>query len=185
MQWSKLKRRVESFLATSVAGRVELRSTRYRGSHDQEGRGFITFDKKEVWDMCTLRAWRSEYELQKQIEAQQEIRPIDAHELARQEIESQGLFSQYRFYESLEEYCNLSVEEAIDSENILIRALAMLDRRVGKRRLRSLGEEANIHPMVFRFYQFRCQAEGLSSNHSLQSDGANSSVGFSEKSSKG
>lgn len=48
------KKRVGSFFHDSVKGRLELRSTNYRGAHDEEGRGYITFDKREVWSMCTL-----------------------------------------------------------------------------------------------------------------------------------
>ena len=54
MRWTKRKARVESMFSDVVKGRVELKSSRYRGSHDEVGRGYITFDKKEVWNMCTL-----------------------------------------------------------------------------------------------------------------------------------
>ena len=54
MQWSKRKKKVEEFFSDEVKGRVELRSTHYRGTHDEEGRGYITFDKNEIWSMCTL-----------------------------------------------------------------------------------------------------------------------------------
>jgi hypothetical protein len=47
MQWSKRKKRAESFFAESVQGRLELRSTHYRGTHDEEGRGYITLIRKK------------------------------------------------------------------------------------------------------------------------------------------
>lgn len=54
MQWSKRKKNVEGFFSDLVFGRIELRTTHYRGSHDEEGRGYITFDKTEIWSICTL-----------------------------------------------------------------------------------------------------------------------------------
>jgi hypothetical protein len=57
MQWSRLKKQVESRFAPSVAGRVELRTTNYRHVHDGEGRGWITIDKEEVHNFCTLKYW--------------------------------------------------------------------------------------------------------------------------------
>src|SRR6476469_7554917 len=57
MQWSQLKKQVESRFAPSMAGRVELRTTSYRHTHDAEGRGWITIDKEEVHNFCTLRYW--------------------------------------------------------------------------------------------------------------------------------
>lgn len=62
MRWSKLKTKVESLFANPVQNRVKLHSTRYRGAHDQEGRGFITFDKKEIWSMCTISFFSVEHE---------------------------------------------------------------------------------------------------------------------------
>ena len=36
----------------------------------------------------------------------------------------------------------------------------MLDRRVGKRRLKGLADE-NVHPLIRFFHRFRCDAEGV------------------------
>jgi hypothetical protein len=57
MIWSKLKKRVEALFAPTMFGRVELRSTNYRHAHDQAGRGYITVDGKEVWQMSTTQTW--------------------------------------------------------------------------------------------------------------------------------
>jgi hypothetical protein len=48
-----------------------------------------------------------------------------------------------------------------------VQALAMFDRRVGKRRLAKMSVE-NEHPLVRKFYELRCQAEGLSHAEAAQ-----------------
>ena len=44
----------------------------------------------------------------------------------------------------------LSIDEAISSENYFIRMLALLDSRLGKRRIRKLAEHAEEEPEWFR-----------------------------------
>jgi len=56
MQWSKLRKKVESFLAGSVKGRVGFHFTQYRRVWYGDGRGWITIDKKQVTSMACLTA---------------------------------------------------------------------------------------------------------------------------------
>lgn len=52
--WSKLKKRLDSLVCDSLKGRVNFTVTNYRRAHDQLGRAFVTVDKKEVLNMCTI-----------------------------------------------------------------------------------------------------------------------------------
>jgi hypothetical protein len=169
MQWSKRKKKVEGFFSELVRGRVELRSTHYRGSHDEEGRGYITFDKNEIWSMCTLSFYSVEYDRIDEIVERENITPYEAQKIAYDELASEGKFNQYTFYDSLDEYCNNSIDSSLTSDNLLIRCLAMLDARLGKRRLRTLdlSEESK---KVVDFYKIRCECENLPFNKSLKSD---------------
>jgi len=169
MQWTKRKKKVEGLFSDSVFGRVELRSTHYRGSHDEVGRGYITFDKREIWSMCTLSFYSIEYDRTYGIVERESITPYEAQKIAYDELTSEGKFNQYTFYDSLDEYCNNSIDLSLASNNLLIRCLAMLDARLGKRRLRTLdlSEESN---KVIEFYKMRCECEKLPFNKSLKSD---------------
>jgi hypothetical protein len=163
MQWSKRKKKVEGFFSDSVLGRLELRSTHYRGSHDEEGRGYITFDKNEIWSMCTLSFYSFEYERIEEVIKREGITPREAQKIAYDELASEGRFNQYTFYDSLDEYCNNSIDSSLSSGNVLIRCLAMLDSRLGKRRLKTLdlSEESK---KVIEFYKIRCECEKLPLN---------------------
>jgi hypothetical protein len=163
MQWSKRKKKVEGFFSDLVLGRVELRSTHYRGSHDEEGRGYITFDKNEIWSMCTLSFYSIEYDRIDEIVERESIAPYEAQKIAYDVLASEGKFNQYTFYDSLDEYCNNSIDSSLTSDNLLIRCLAMLDARLGKRRLRALdlSEESK---KVVDFYKIRCECEKLPFN---------------------
>jgi len=161
MQWSKRKKRVESFFANSVKGRIELRSTHYRGTHDEEGRGYITYDKKIIWSMCTLSFYPEEYErMEILLEQNKYLTPYQAQYLAYKKLAAEGKYNQYTFYASLDEYCNNPIETSLHSKNTLIKCLAMLDKRLGKRRLKSL-DLSNEHQKVKLFHIIRCECEGI------------------------
>jgi hypothetical protein len=172
MQWSKRKKHVESFLSESVIGRLELRSTHYRGTHDEEGRGYITFDKEEIWSMCTLSFYSIEYERIDEMASREGIAPYEAQKIAHEELAAEGKFNQYTFYESLDEYCNNSIEQSLESDNLLIRCLAMLDSRLGKRRIKNL-DVSNESEKVVEFIKIRCECEGLPFIKSKHSDAIN------------
>lgn len=161
MQWSRLKSKVEAFFAPSVKGRVELRAASYRGAHDQTGRGYITVDGKEIWNMCTLSFWGAEYPRIDFIAQEQGVSARAAQVIADAQLEQEGVLSQWGFYRALESYCNSSINASLCSTNPLIKSLAMLDSRTGKRRLEKLDVLAE-HPMVHFFFKLRCEAEGIS-----------------------
>ena len=171
MRWSKLKELIERNFATSVAGRVELHSTHYRGAHDQMGRAWLTIDKKEVFSFCTLTEIRRSALLATEL---REInRCLDFRDPSQSQayysagyqatalLQRQGIYSQGDFYVAIHKYLAMPVEEALQSDNEIIRSLAILDRRVGKRRLRQLASNETDHPLMKLVLAFRCTAEKL------------------------
>jgi len=60
----------------------------------------------------------------------------------------------------MHEYQSLSINEILTSGNVIIRALGMLDRRLGIRRLQKINAESE-HSLVRATYVFRCKAEGV------------------------
>ena len=67
-----------------------------------------------------------------------------------------GIFDQRCFYEAFNIFDNQSIEKSLASENLLVRIFAVLDRRVGKRTLKKIGENIENEPETFRvFYEIR------------------------------
>ena len=62
--------------------------------------------------------------------------------------------------QALSDYLKLSIDDAIKSDNPIIRSLAILDRRFGRRRLAQF-DDSKEHPMVRELYRLRCEAEGI------------------------
>ncbi len=144
MQWSKLKSQVESFVCDSLKGRVELFTTWYKNSGSpQRARGAILIDKKEIIEFNTDK-WI-----------------VMVEELNQEELWSQGVFNDLEFREGLKEYLSLSIDQALASRNILIKTLALIDRRVGKRKLHKMQMPKDEHELVKFIYNLRCRAEGM------------------------
>lgn len=138
MSWSKLRSQVESFFADSVKGRVKLHSTSYRKAVRYDaGRAWITVDGEEITNMAS-----SYFGLGGQ---------DDDHTLR---------FSQSRLGEGMHDYLRLPIDAILSSEDSVVRALGMLDRRVGKRRLSKL-DVRDAPPLVKYLYLLRCEAEGI------------------------
>ena len=73
-----------------------------------------------------------------------------------------GVFDQRCFYKAFAEFDNQSIEISLKSENLLVRIFAILDRRVGKRKLIQMKETIENEPDTFQeFYAIRMNTEGL------------------------
>jgi hypothetical protein len=172
MKWSKSKKALKNLLDDSVKDRVQFHMTRYGpGISYFMARAWITWDKKELVNMSNVE-WENEISvLTRQIteinsctnfkDPQQREGYDLAYEEARRLIQKKGLLSRYQFEQAIEEYLELPIEKAMDSDNPIIKALSMFDRRLGKRRLVEISLSKEEHPLVKLFYHLRCEGEGL------------------------
>lgn len=72
-----------------------------------------------------------------------------------------GELSRQDVYEACWSYVhNLTIDESISSEDPLIQSLAMLDKRLGKRRLKSI-DQAKLHPLAKKLLTVRLESEGV------------------------
>ena len=66
------------------------------------------------------------------------------------------------FYQAFEEFDNQIIDKSLVSDNLIVRIFAILDRRIGKRRLISMKDFMEEEPPVFQeFYAIRIYHEGL------------------------
>jgi hypothetical protein len=91
---------------------------------------------------------------------------IDGREVIAFDTSSQ--YDDYQALADLKAYLRLSIDDALKSDTPLVRALAVIDRRAGKRRLRSLEVGPLEHPLVRELFRLRCEAEGISSDYTRQ-----------------
>ena len=69
-------------------------------------------------------------------------------------------FSRFDLHNCWFKYLNLTFEEGLEHASPITNTLAVLDKRLGKRRLVLINKN-QLHPLVKRFQEFRLEAEGL------------------------
>jgi hypothetical protein len=70
-----------------------------------------------------------------------------------------GQHDQWSIHDGLTAYLDLKIDQALISPEPLHRALAMIDRRLGRRRFEALKLSANEHPWVRQLHELRASAE--------------------------
>ena len=164
--WSKTKKQLEELTCTTLKNRVKIFVTQYRKSHDQHGRVCILVDGKEVFHMCDLKynvnLWNKEIELRENPEMRMHKESYSIYWEADEIIRNQGIFNKDHFFDAIAQYLNNPIDNSLNSENMIVTILALLDRRVGKRTLNNLNIEMKKQPtMVQYFYKLRCEAEEI------------------------
>ncbi|TBL80969.1 hypothetical protein [Paenibacillus thalictri] len=185
MSWSKLKQQLESFLSPTLQGKVEYRATGYRYLPDKAGICYIAVDKKNILNMSdatTLIKWyQSEQEIKndsgidipisrEQIEVVRSnmegkipedrliviARSRAISELAKELLAAQSSLSKSDFMVAATKFLSSSIEESIESKDMLLNILALMDRRVGKKRMLNMSDKIKLkHPAVQYFFELR------------------------------
>ena len=147
--WSGIRKKLETeYLAPSLRGHIQYYATSYSRSPDHEGRAAIRYDGKEIIKGCYYNNW------------------MKADLFPQDEKYEKRMKKEFAFMDDtalrLGIFDQQSIEMSLKSENLIVRIFAVLDRRVGKRRLALMKETIAEEPDTFQeFYAIRLKAEGL------------------------
>ncbi|WP_214630835.1 SF0329 family protein [Paenibacillus agaridevorans] len=185
MSWSKLKQNLDSFLSPALSGRVEYRSTSYRYLPDKAGLCYIAVDKKNVFNMTDATSLIKWYKTELEIKNDPDIQiPVSNEEIEAVRMETKGgvpedrliviarnrkitnyakeillaqtTLSKSNFIVAANTFLSSPIEKSLESKDILPNILALVDRRVGKKRLLNMAEKMKLkHPVVQFFYELR------------------------------
>lgn len=183
MSWSKLKQQLESFLCPALVGTVEYRSTSYRYLPGKAGQCYLTVDKKNILNMMDastpIRWYTTELEIKNDPEIQVSIRDEEIEavrrsgsipeelllviarsrklsEHAKLLMLAQSELSKSSFVVTATRFLAASIDQSIESDDILLNILSLVDRRVGKKRLLNMRQTIKQkHPSVQYFYELR------------------------------
>ncbi len=169
--WSKTNQKLQNFLCDSLKGRVRYFITSYRKAHDQTGRGAIIVDGKEVLNACFLNKQVKDYYRSQEISKNPSYIPKYNSELsnlweAQDMLYKEGLRGDCDFTLAVKSILTKSIDECINSEDYLTRIFAIVDRRMGKKRLlKTKSNYDDMHELEQFFYDLRCEAEGINEKH--------------------
>lgn len=146
MQWSKLKARVKDFICPELRDRIDFHLTSYRESHDGADKVCITVDGQRVFS-CK----HYPYEWAEAEAYHGGLRGEQVKELLRgKEIQRPKDFG-----DAMRAYLDMPITEAVKSSDPLVKAFALVDRRLGKRTLAKLEISDSEHTLVKAFYELR------------------------------
>lgn len=147
MRWSKLKALIEARFALNK--RVAIHSTRYGNSLC--GHAWLTLDGDVIANFCTF-AYFNRYT--------GSISP-DAAQRPQYALISYGEHSRDDVHAACWAYVHsLTPEAALTTQDPLLQSLAILDSRIGKRRLRAINSDL-LHPLARYLWEVRCTAEKI------------------------
>jgi len=134
-------------------------------------RGWITFDGKEIANFSTVEWMMQHEDLAGQIRDINQYTDVTnpeqktgyylAEDQAEEILLRMGVFSRDQFYDSLEEYAQLPIDAALNSQNQIIQGLALLDRRFGMRRLKAMKLPESAIEFLKTCHRIRSEAEGI------------------------
>ena len=148
------------YLAESLKGDISYFATSYSRSPDHEGRAAIRYKGKEIIKGCYYYNWTKAASFPKDEKYERRMREECAY--MDDTAIKLGVFDQICFYRAFKEFGNQSIERSLCSENLLVRIFAVLDKRVGKRKLISMKENIENEPdSIKEFFAIRMDAEGI------------------------
>jgi len=175
--WSGVRKRLEQdLLCDALKGRLKYFITKYNNAHDESGRVAIIVDGREIIQGDIFRYYKGYREVEKKIKSELGIpkgfwdgKRIVNDEVNREVEEyidkirlNEGIFDVWQFTDAVERFLNSNIKESLVSENPLVRLLAIVDRRVGKRTLEKLKDTVLQQPEWLQyFYRLRLQAESI------------------------
>ena len=163
--WSAMRKILEQEnICESLKGRIQYFATCYRKSHDELGRVAIRLDGNEIFKSCYYDYDIKRHEVWDKINASKNRRT--SYSESAEEIEIgvlvEGAFSQHGFYDAFHIYTNSNISDSLKCSNPVVRLFAVLDKRVGKRKLKNLLSEIETQPEWLQiFYKLRLEVDGI------------------------
>lgn len=161
MMLSKIKSKIENKFDPKLKVRIQIYTTSYGYQYDVKdlyNRGWITVDGKEVVNFSTPDAFFMNgtdyhYTTPTKFAYGKEI----TFDRTQDKLSEKGEFSKFDLSYCCYAFLDMNIDEAINHESPIIKSLAILDKRLGKRRLFKLVEQ-DLHPLEKFFLDLRLGA---------------------------
>lgn len=154
--WAGLNKQLSGFLCEALKDRITYFLTRYHDVHNAYGRAAVLLDKTELVDFTWTEGYEQEYAFSRLHD--NGIKWNRMEEILKPEWDENCTYSEMDFLSAATEFLQMPISEALNSDNYIIRILAILDKRVGKRTLQAIRSESSdimLPEWVKQFYELR------------------------------
>jgi hypothetical protein len=155
--WSGLKKQLEQFLCEEFRGRITYFLARYHQVHNSYGRAAIRLDGNEL--VCF--SWIEMYQQDADLGLQWRESGAYDEKTLKEKWDREKTYHDLDFLDAALQFSGMSIAQALGSENYIIKIFAVLDGRVGKRKLAEIArrrEYAAYPDWVRQFYELRLNA---------------------------
>ncbi len=173
--WSNLKKQMNDLLCDSLKDKISYFYTSYHEVHNAYGRATINYCKKEIIAFSWVEQYDQQRDILEQYKKMDNVPSVlvdfegsmQAYRVANSTLTTEKwmpncTLREADFINSLTIYLKTDILTSLHSDNYLLRVFAYMDRRVGKRTLVKIKDEVEKLPeWVKRFYQIRCEADGI------------------------
>lgn len=156
--WSSLNKRLKESLCDELKARITYFYTRFREAHDALRCAAIRLDGKELIRFKWINMYEQENDISELIKQGIHLSFDKIDEMMKPKWDENGTYSGGDFFRSAADFLNLSIADALVSDDYIVKILAILDKRVGKRtleKIRDAGEYQNYPDWVRQFYELR------------------------------
>lgn len=134
--WAGLNKQLTQLLCDELRGRISYFLTRYHQVHNAYGRAAICLDGRELVCFSWIEMYRQEADVHQQWE---KTGSWDYHSSElKEKWDLNKTYYEMDFLNAALEFIQMPIEAALESDNYIIKILAVMDRRVGRRRLKEI-----------------------------------------------
>jgi len=155
--WAGLNQQLNECLCPPLKNRITYFLTRYHDVHNAYGRAAIRLDGKELVCFSWIEQYRQEMQID-QFLSENEGYCEMAEQALKSQFDQNCTYCDKDFLAAALNFRDLSIQDALQSENLIICILAVLDKRVGKRTLQRIASEGSYKKLpqwVQQFYTLR------------------------------
>ena len=156
--WSGLNKWLNDSLCGELKGRISYFLTRYHKVHNSYGRAAILLDGKELVCFSWIEMYRKEWAVDEVWRQDRSQSYLNLYDTMKPQWDANCTYCDMDFLNAVLGFRNLSIQDALNSDDYIIKILAILDKRVGKRTLQkiALAEGYKQYPAWARqFYELR------------------------------
>ena len=156
--WSGLNKRLGEMLCDELKDRISYFLTRYHTVHDSYGRAAIRLDGKELVIFSWIETCHQENDISELYQLDVCKSFDEMEEQLKPKWDRNCTYSEMDFLDAALRFRNMTIKDALESENYIIRILGIMDKRVGNRtlsRIKEFGEYEHYPDWVQQFYKMR------------------------------
>ncbi|MDF2541682.1 MAG: hypothetical protein K0S47_1400 [Herbinix sp.] len=156
--WSGLNKQLSEFLCDELKGRITYFLTRYHEVHNSYGRAAIRLDGKELVCFSWIEMYHQENDISILYDEKQDNSYEETIARMKPEWDINCTYYEMDFLNAVLQFRNMPIQAALQSDNYIIKILAIMDRRVGNKTLMRIenDNEYKKYPVwVKQFYELR------------------------------